>query len=105
MIGTEKEKSDAKFVIGSDLNPIKRANFDAINNKKQTKSKSLKQNTKRKMMKQFAFASLAALTMAAPKVSVSYTKPAITIQPCNDAIFKFPMDRRAKDPANNCVGW
>ena len=57
------------------------------------------------MMKQFAFASLAALTMAAPKVSVSYTKPTITIQPCNDAIFKFPMDRRAKDPANNCVGW
>ena len=43
--------------------------------------------------------------MAAPKVSVSYMKPAITIEPCNPAILKFPMDRRAKDPANNCVGW
>ena len=72
---------------------------------KQKQSKSSKQITKRKMMKQFAFASLAALTMAAPKISVSYTQPSITIEPCNDAIFKFPMDRRAKDPANNCKGW
>ena len=29
----------------------------------------------------------------------------MTIEPCNDAILKMPIDRRAKDATRNCKGW
>ena len=62
------------------------------------------------MMKQFAFASLAALTMAGgkPRFSVSYADQKnyqLTVEPCNDAVFRFPWEKKAKNPEFNCKGW
>ena len=75
---------------------------------KQKQSKSSKQITKRKMMKQFAFASLAALTMARgdPRIQLSYADMdhyQMTIEPCNDAILKLPWDSRVRELG--CSGW
>ena len=60
------------------------------------------------MMKQFAFASLAALTMARgdPRIQLSYADMdhyQMTIEPCNDAILKLPWDSRVRELG--CSGW
>ena len=75
--------------------------------KNKSKVNQQKHITSRKMMKQFAFASLAALTMAKKtKIQVAYTEPYMTIEPCNDAILKMPIDPRSKDKVNyQCNGW
>ena len=91
----------------TDRNPIKGSNFLEINKTKTT----IKQKTsKQTMMKQFAFAAIAALATAEmaskPQLVVSYQDNGnyfLGLEHGNPANLKMPRDWRARD--GECSGW